>query len=78
MPYHHVIISLKDKKDVIDENFLEQELLNIIVKPLKNHEKFRCGDDFINLEDTLNIKAHAWIFLINVLGNVLSFSFSLQ
>lgn len=57
MPYYHVIISLKDrKKDILDENLLEQELLDIIVKPLRNHEKFRCGNDIINLEDISNIQ----------------------
>lgn len=56
MPYYHVIISLKNGQDVLDENFSEQELLKFIVKPLRNHKKFRCGNVILNRENFSDIR----------------------
>ena len=61
MSFYHVIIGLKSRpqKDAIAGNLLEEDLMNNILKPHRNHEKFRCGDDIVVPDDISSIKITA-------------------
>lgn len=58
MPYYHVIIGLKSRphRGAIEENLLEPDLFNNIVKPYNNGKPFKCGDCVVSQDDILSIK----------------------
>ena len=58
MPYYHVIIGLKNRphKGTFEENLLEQDLVDNVVKPYNNGEDFKCGDSVVSPDDISYIK----------------------
>lgn len=58
MPYYHVIIGLKSRphRGTFEENLLEQDLVNDIVKPYNKNEPFKCGDNIVRKDDISYLK----------------------
>ena len=58
MPYYHVIIGLESRphQGTIEENLLEQDLVNNIVKPYNERAPFKCGDYIVNYDDISYMK----------------------
>jgi|GEM_PF-3008150 len=53
MPYYHVIVGLKSRhhQGAIENNLIEKDLLNLIVKLYNRDEPFKCGDSVVSRDN---------------------------